>query len=104
MLTQLELAINLATSNVPLAKLDISNTPNGPFQTTVLAFLSMSSSSFKVLGPTSIPIQPAGIALESTVFILASLSNLSAITLSTGKYKVLFNSFAFSIISLAVAI
>ena len=53
-------AIALATALVPTAKVSNSNTPIGPFQTTVPAFLTASENSSMVLGPMSMPIMSSG--------------------------------------------
>jgi len=56
----------LATAIVPLAKLGHSETPIGPFHTTVPAFLIASAKSLAVFSPISRPIQPSGMLSEST--------------------------------------
>src|SRR5699024_648727 len=75
---------NLPISSVPLANLGISNTPIGPFQTTVLASFNTFLNSSTDLGPISRAIQPSSIS-PSTTFVSASLLNLSATTLSIGN-------------------
>src|SRR5699024_10208169 len=56
-------AIALATARVPAARVGFSNTPMGPFQTTVLEALTASANSFMVSGPMSQPSMSAGIWL-----------------------------------------
>ena len=77
--------IALHTSSVPLANLGISNTPIGPFHTTVLAPAKVSLNNSTDLGPISNPIHPSGICPASATLVLASSLNASAITLSTGR-------------------
>src|SRR5699024_4007279 len=56
-----------ATAMVPFAKFSHSETPIGPFQTTVPALATASAKSARVFGPMSRPIQPSGISSESTI-------------------------------------
>ncbi len=88
----------LHTSKVPVANGSISNTPIGPFHTTVFAPSNSFLKSSTVLGPMSSPIQPASIASDDTTFLLASSAKASAIMLSTGRISL---SFPFSIVSSA---
>ena len=55
-----------ATAIVPFARTGFSNTPIGPFQTTVLAVLAASANSSADFGPISRPILSAGIFSTST--------------------------------------
>jgi hypothetical protein len=68
---------------VPPANGSISNTPSGPFQSTVFALASSFLKSSMVFGPMSRPIQPSGTSATTCVF--AAASNLSAATWSTGR-------------------
>ena len=78
-------AMALAISLVPTAKLGISNTPMGPFQTMVLALAISSEKSLTVSGPMSRPSRSSGISPHLTVVRGASLSNSGAQTVSTGR-------------------
>ncbi len=60
------LARAFATAIVPFRRTGFSNTPIGPFQTTVLAVLAASANSSADFGPTSRPILSAGIFSTST--------------------------------------
>ena len=73
-----------AMAFVPFAKLGISNTPMGPFHTTVFAPSNALENSSMVFGPMSKPIQPSGM-LPSTTFDSASLLNSFATTVSIGS-------------------
>ena len=64
---------------MPAAKGSISNTPIGPFQTTVPASAIREANSSRVRGPMSRPIQPSGIASASTTCVAASAAKASAI-------------------------
>src|SRR3954470_13512596 len=81
------LASASATASVPLAVASISNTPTGPFQTTVLALSKISSNLAIVFGPMSTPSQPAGISFTPTTFssptVRALKSSLSVTTKSS---------------------
>ena len=94
-------AMAVAMARVPLANSGFSNTPMGPFQTTVLAFFTALENSSMVLGPMSRPCQPSGILPASTVLISVGLSKSLAITVSTGSRSFTPLAFADSIISLA---
>jgi hypothetical protein len=72
-------------SRVPAAKLGISKTPMGPFQTTVLAPRIAPEKRSMVLGPMSRHSRSAGIASTPTTILSASSANLSAATQSTGR-------------------
>ena len=74
-----------ATARVPPAKGSISNTPMGPFHTTVPASAIRLANSSRVRGPMSRPIQPSGIASASTTRVSASAAKASAMTTSTGS-------------------
>ena len=56
-----DLASASATASVPAASVGFSNTPIGPFHTTVLADATASAKSLRVLGPISQPSRSAGI-------------------------------------------
>mmetsp|Transcript_22827 Transcript_22827/g.58112 ORF Transcript_22827/g.58112 Transcript_22827/m.58112 type:complete len:313 (-) Transcript_22827:909-1847(-) len=75
----------LAMEMVPVANLGNSNTPMGPFHTTVLASFSASLKVLMESGPMSRPIQPSGMESMLTVLELALASNLSATTTSVGS-------------------
>ncbi len=80
-----EVASKSAMARVPLPNFSISNTPSGPFQTTVFDFLMASLNSSMVFGPMSRPCQPVSMSPRPTVFVLASFENASATTVSTGR-------------------
>ena len=93
-----------ATARVPSASVGFSNTPIGPFHTTVLAVATASAKSFLVLGPISHPSRSAGMLSASTVTVSTGASigfgNSLIVTASTGR-RIFFPSFsAFAIISL----
>ena len=67
-------AIALATARVPAARVGFSNTPMGPFQTTVLEALTASANSFMVSGPMSQPSMSAGIAVTGTTVVSTGAS------------------------------
>ena len=66
-------------------KAAISNTPMGPFQSTVLLVSTASTKRAVVSGPMSGPIQSAGMALVGTTWVLASGANASAHNVSAGR-------------------
>src|SRR5690554_3484806 len=70
-------------SRVPLANFSISNTPCGPFHTTVLASLIIDLNLSTVFGPISKPISSAGIASNVRILVSVSLSNALPVTTST---------------------
>mmetsp|Transcript_4594 Transcript_4594/g.11198 ORF Transcript_4594/g.11198 Transcript_4594/m.11198 type:complete len:250 (+) Transcript_4594:146-895(+) len=74
-----------AMSKVPLANFSNSKTPMGPFQMMVLQSASSSWIILVESGPLSRPIQPSGMDSTETVWMLASLSNLSAMMTSVGR-------------------
>ncbi len=80
-----KLAIASQTPIVPLAKLLISNTPIGPFQTTVFAPCNSLANNSIVFSPISKPSSSSGISVEGTVWKGASLLNSLETTVSTGK-------------------
>ena len=80
-----KLAIASHTPIVPLAKLGISNTPIGPFHTTVLASFNTFENNSTVAGPTSNPISSSANASTETTRNSVSLENSLAATVSTGK-------------------
>ena len=92
-----KLAIASQTPIVPLAKLLISNTPIGPFQTTVFAPCNVSANNFTDAGPMSKAIKPSGMS-PSITCVSTSFENSGAQTLSIGKTSL---SPAFSINSFA---
>jgi len=74
------LTIASAISLVAFSKAANSNTPAGPFQTMVLESKMALTKSSVDFAPTSKPIQPSGIPVESLAsFTAASAANLSAI-------------------------
>ena len=87
-----------------MARIGFSNTPIGPFHTTVLAVLTASANFSHVAGPISSPSLSAGIALAATTDTSISASigfgNPSATVVSIGRYKFFPNFSAFAIISL----
>ena len=93
-----------ATAIVPLASVGFSNTPIGPFQTTVLASLAAVAKSSCVLGPISRPSLSAGILVESTYSTAISasigLGKPSATAVSIGRRSFLPSFSALAIISL----
>ena len=72
--SQNESAIACATASVPAASVGFSNTPMGPFQTTVLDALTASANSFMVSGPMSQPSMSAGIAVTGTTVVSTGAS------------------------------
>ena len=74
---------------VPCASVGFSNTPIGPFQTTVLALLTASAKSLRVSSPMSRPSMSSGMAFAATVFTAMSASigfgKSAAMTVSTGS-------------------
>ena len=72
---------------VPAAKRGNSNTPIGPFQTTVLAGSSALRKGSTVCGPMSRMRQPGGMDSTPTVCMAALASKASAITTSTGSSR-----------------
>jgi K(+)-stimulated pyrophosphate-energized sodium pump len=99
--TARESASAFAIRLVPSAKGFISNTPIGPFHTTVLASAISRAKASRVFGPISRACQSEGISLTSTTLMSASSANLSATTTSTGRRNLTPLAFAFSISSLA---
>ena len=97
-------AIACATASVPAARVGFSNTPIGPFQMTVLAPLTASANSSRVLGPISQPSMSAGIASASTVTVstAASIGSGKSLmqTVSTGSSSLTPFASALAIISL----
>ena len=93
-----------ATAFVPAARIGFSNTPIGPFQTTVLAVFTASAYNSIVLGPISQASLSAAIASASYTYVGISasigLGKASTITESTGRSNFLPRLSAFSIISL----
>ena len=89
---------------VPFARVGFSNTPMGPFQTTVLAFLAASANRARVFSPISRPILSAGMASEGTVSTAMSPSMGSgkeaATTVSMGSRSLTPLASALAIISL----
>src|SRR5229473_618904 len=73
-------ATALATSSVPLAKMGISNTPMGPFQTMVFAAAIFWRKVSMVFGPMSRPIHPSGVAETETVCAAVSALNSAPTT------------------------
>ena len=94
----------LATAMVPAASVGFSNTPMGPFHTTVLALFAASANSFAVSGPISRPILSSGISEAGTTVTSTGPSmgfgNADATAASTGRRSFLPSFSAFSIISL----
>ena len=78
-----------ATANVPSAVAGISNTPIGPFQTTVRAPASSLRKRSTLRGPMSTPFVPAGIRSASAVVSAPTLraltSSVSVTRKSTGS-------------------
>ena len=93
-----------ATAIVPAASVGFSNTPIGPFHTTVLADFTASAYNFAVSVPMSKPSISAGIESAGTTFtsIGASIGsgNPAAMVVSIGSNNFLPSFSAFSIISL----
>ena len=93
-----------ATAIVPAASVGFSNTPIGPFQTTVLAVLTASAKRACVLGPISHPSRSAGILSASytstSTGASIGLGKSLIVTASTGNNNFLPSFSAFSIISL----
>ena len=78
-------ARNLAISNVPWAKDGISNTPSGPFQTTVLASASAASMLAMDAFPTSTMCHEAGtFSALRVLYSVPRVTSLATIT-STGR-------------------
>src|SRR5690606_11406822 len=75
-----------ATPFVPAAKFSNSNTPIGPFQTTVFAEPRSEAKRCTDSGPMSRPIHPSGMESAATVCDCASATNLSATTTSCGMW------------------
>ena len=90
-----------AMARVPEAKLSNSNTPMGPFHTTVPAPFTASQNTLMVSGPMSMPSQPSGMAMVLTTWRLASLEKSSAATVSEGSSSFTPFFLAFAIISRA---
>ena len=88
------------TAIVPLANGSISNTPIGPFHTTVLAPAKAALMFSTDLGPMSNPMYPSGTSSPQTL-ISPSAANAVLITESTGKINL---SPALAKISLATSI
>ena len=86
-LTAPDAATAWATASVPFAKASISNTPIGPFHTTILALLSAWANVFCDAGPISRAIQSSLIASIDTVLYSASAAKRSAIITSEGRSK-----------------
>ena len=76
-------ARDLATAMVPFASVGFSNTPIGPFQTTVLADFTSFANSSAVFGQISRPISSAGILSASTAVTSISPSIGSGKALAT---------------------
>ena len=74
-------AIALAISSVPLAKLSNSNTPTGPFQRMVLAFLMISTILAVLLGPKSKILSSA--VTSATSLISAAAVSLNSLPVTT---------------------
>ena len=81
-------AMARATAKVPSRNGASSNTPIGPFHTTVLAPRIAVANACRAVGPMSSPIQPAGIAVLSAMRVSASAATFWAITWSMGSRKV----------------
>ena len=90
-----------AIARVPAAKFSNSNTPMGPFHTTVPAPRTASQKVLVVSGPMSMPSQPSGMAMVLTTCRRASLEKPSAATVSVGSSSFTPFFLAFSIISRA---
>ena len=97
MVTASESERAFATSFVPFENSFISNTPIGPFHTTVFAFLIFSANISAVFGPISKASLSSGILSISTISVSTPASILSAITTSTGSSISTPLAFAFSI-------
>ena len=97
-------ASDLATAIVPAARVGFSNTPIGPFQTTVFAVLTASAKRACVLGPISQPSRSAGILSASYTSISTGasigLGKSAIVTASTGNNNFLPSDSALAIISL----
>ncbi len=74
-----------ATARVPPENASNSNTPAGPFQTTVFASTILLAKSVAESGPMSRPILSAGIASAATTSCGESAANASATTMSVGR-------------------
>ena len=94
-------ATAFATAIVPAAKFSHSETPIGPFHTTVPAPSRAFANFSLVLGPISSPIQPSGISEELTTLYSASGLYSVATTVSSGIRKFTPFSFALAMMSLA---
>ena len=96
-----------ATAFVPASKGGISNTPIGPFQTTVPAERTIAAYCFAVSGPMSSPSKPSGISPAFTIRLLAADEKSSAQCVSTGSTSLpaafAISSFARSILSFSTS-
>mmetsp|Transcript_12274 Transcript_12274/g.25426 ORF Transcript_12274/g.25426 Transcript_12274/m.25426 type:complete len:224 (+) Transcript_12274:332-1003(+) len=88
---------------VPLLNFSNSKTPMGPFMMMVLQSARNSFCSLVASGPLSSPIHPSGMASAATIWVSASLSNLSATTMSEGRRMVFPSLSALAMTSLAVS-
>ena len=91
----------LLPTDTVAAKLSNSNTPMGPFHTTVPAPRTAPQNVLLVSGPISMPSQPSGMAMVLTTWRWASLEKSSAATVSVGSSSCTPFFLAFSIISRA---
>ncbi len=73
---------------MPAANGGSSNTPIGPFHSTVAARRTRSAYAAAAAGPISRPIQPSGTASVGTTCVRASAANASAATVSSGSRSV----------------
>ena len=94
-------ANNLAIAFVPTENCGNSNSPSGPFQITVFAFLISSVKIFIVSSPISNPSQSAGISVHGTVLLSVSGLNSFPTFVSTGKTRFTPFALAFAIASFA---
>ena len=77
--------MNFAISTVPLSNGEVSNTPSGPFQNTVLDLLISFFINFTVFLPISRIIFCSSILSISDSLVSALFEILSAVTASIGK-------------------
>ena len=92
-----------AIAFVPFANFSNSNTPNGPFHITVLAFFNTCVNSSIAFGPISNPCHPFGISFESTTIVSASFENSFPQTVSIGNNNLTPFFFFFSLVSFAIS-
>ena len=97
-------AMDSAILRVPTANFGISNTPTGPFHSTVLEFRMIFFQFSMDFGPASMPCQPSGISCDGTVWTSASLLNSLATRVWTESERLTPRSLARAMISTASGI